>query len=117
MVLFGTCFTNFNRPELGKAVLRVLRHNDCKVACPSLSCCGMPALDAADLDLARSKARNNVKTLLPWVEKGYLDFACPMQYTPDSPVFADMWMISSRGMPRTVSIFSDISKSTAHLPA
>ena len=25
-----------------------------------------------------------------WVEKGYLDFACPMQYTPDSVVFADM---------------------------
>jgi Fe-S oxidoreductase len=72
VVLFGTCFTNFNRPELGKAVLRVLRHNDCKVACPSLACCGMPALDAADLDLARSKARRNVKALLPWVEKGYL---------------------------------------------
>jgi Fe-S oxidoreductase len=32
----------------------------------------MPALDAADLDLARSKARRNVKALLPWVEKGYL---------------------------------------------
>jgi Fe-S oxidoreductase len=71
VVLFGTCFTNYNRPELGQSALRVLRHNDCKVACPSLACCGMPALDAADLDLARSKARRNVETLLPWVERGY----------------------------------------------
>ena len=71
VVLFGTCFTNYNRPELGKAALRVLRHNDCKVACPSLNCCGMPALDSGDLDLARSKARRNVELLLPWVDRGY----------------------------------------------
>jgi glycerol-3-phosphate dehydrogenase subunit C len=71
VVLFGTCFANYNRPELGKAAFSVLRHNDCRVACPRLVCCGMPALDAGDLDLARSKARRNVATLLPWVEKGY----------------------------------------------
>jgi Fe-S oxidoreductase len=71
VVLFGTCFTNYNRPELGRAAFRVLRHNDCKIACPALSCCGMPALDAADLDLARHKARSNVKKLLPFVQKGY----------------------------------------------
>jgi len=71
VVLFATCFTNYNRPEVGHAAFRVLLHNDCKVACPSVNCCGMPALDAGDMDLARRKARRNVETLLPYVENGY----------------------------------------------
>ena len=71
VVLFGTCFANYNRPEVGEAAFRVLTHNDCQVACPSLSCCGMPALDAGDIALAQRKARDNVRRLLPWVERGF----------------------------------------------
>jgi glycerol-3-phosphate dehydrogenase subunit C len=71
VVLFATCFANYNRPELGQAAYRVLVHNGCKVACPSLNCCGMPALDAGDLDLAQRKARRNVETLLPFVDRGF----------------------------------------------
>lgn len=71
VVLFGTCFTNYNRPTVGEAAFRVLVHNGCKVACPSLECCGMPALDAGDIALAQRKARANVARLLPWVERGY----------------------------------------------
>lgn len=71
VVLFGTCFTNYNRPEVGQAAFRVLCHNDCRVACPTLECCGMPALDAGDIERARRKARSNVTRLLPWVERGY----------------------------------------------
>ncbi len=93
VVLFGTCFTNYNRPELGRAALRVLRHNDCKVACPDLTCCGMPALDAADLDLARRKARRNVATLLPWVERGYriavINPTCSLMIRQEYPELLD----------------------------
>jgi Fe-S oxidoreductase len=71
VVLFGTCFANYNRTELGQAAYRVLLHNECKVACPSLNCCGMPALDAGDIDLARHKARRNVDSLLPFVDRGF----------------------------------------------
>ena len=71
VVLFGTCFVTYNRPEVGRAAVEVLVHNDCRVACPEVVCCGMPAVDAGDLDLARVKARRNVEALLPWVEKGY----------------------------------------------
>jgi Fe-S oxidoreductase len=72
VVLFGTCFTNYNRPEVGAAAYRVLTHNRCKVACPPLECCGMPALDAGDIALAQRKARTNVIRLLTWVERGYM---------------------------------------------
>ncbi len=71
VVLFATCFTNYNRPAVGRAAFRVLTHNDCRVACPQVECCGMPALDSGDIQLARRKAARNVAALAPWVEKGY----------------------------------------------
>lgn len=71
VVLFGTCFVTYNNPAVGKAALEVLQHNDCRVACPAVECCGMPALDAGDVALARAKAKRNVEVLLPWVERGF----------------------------------------------
>lgn len=71
VVLFATCFGNYNKPELGKASYEVLTHNDCRVACPATNCCGMPALEAGDMDFARREARQNVERLLPYVERGY----------------------------------------------
>lgn len=71
VVLFVTCFGNYNKPALGQAAYAVLTHNDCRVACPAINCCGMPALDGGDVDFAREQARQNVERLLPYVEKGY----------------------------------------------
>ena len=71
VVLFGTCFVNWNKPQIGQAAFRVLRHNECKVAAPRLGCCGMPALDSGDIAAAMKAARQNVAALLPWVERGY----------------------------------------------
>lgn len=71
VVLFATCFVNYNRTAPGQAAFRVLQHNGCTVACPRTVCCGMPALESGDIALAQLKARQNVTTLLPWVERGY----------------------------------------------
>jgi Fe-S oxidoreductase len=71
VVLFSTCFVNHNNPAVGRAAVEVLEHNDCKVSCPQLNCCGMPALDGGDLEFAKKQAAANVRTLRPWVEKGY----------------------------------------------
>jgi Fe-S oxidoreductase len=71
VVLFSTCFANYHKPALGQAAYAVLTHNDCRVACPALNCCGMPALDGGDVDFARTQARQNVARLLPYVERGY----------------------------------------------
>jgi Fe-S oxidoreductase len=71
VVLFSTCYVNYNNPDIGRAAFRVLEHNDCKVACPSLNCCGMPALDSGDIAFATKQARANVERLLPFVERGY----------------------------------------------
>jgi Fe-S oxidoreductase len=72
VVLFATCFVNYNNPAVGRSAYEVLVHNDCKVACPDLNCCGMPALDGGDVAFARKQAERNVRALLPWVDDGYL---------------------------------------------
>lgn len=71
VVLFSTCFVNHNKPEVGQAAFRVLQHNNCRIACPELNCCGMPALDGGDVAFAIAQARRNVGILLPFVEQGY----------------------------------------------
>ncbi|MBI4874573.1 MAG: 4Fe-4S dicluster domain-containing protein [Acidobacteria bacterium] len=69
-VLFHTCFINYNNPEVGKAAIRVFEKNGIALGSPKQNCCGMPALEAGDIELARTMARNNVAALLPAVRAG-----------------------------------------------
>ncbi len=71
VVLHPTCFVQWNKPTIGQAAHRVLRHNDCQVASPSIPCCGMPALDSGDIPRAQQAARVTVERLAPWVEQGF----------------------------------------------
>lgn len=93
VVLFATCFVTYNNPDVGRAAFEVLRHNECRVASPEVVCCGMPALDAGDLDLARAKARRNVEALLPWVERGYrvavINPTCSLMMREEYPELLD----------------------------
>jgi Fe-S oxidoreductase len=70
VALFATCYVNFNDPAIGKAAVEVLEKAGCDVACPEPICCGMPKLDAGDLEGARELARRNVEVLLPAVREG-----------------------------------------------
>jgi Fe-S oxidoreductase len=69
-VLFHTCFVNYNNPEVGKAAVRVFEKNGISLGCPKQNCCGMPALEAGDVEMAQKLARNNVGALLPAVRAG-----------------------------------------------
>jgi len=93
VVLFATCFVNYNRPEVGQAAYRVFEHNDCSVACPELNCCGMPALDGGDVAFAQRQARRNVERLLPFVEQGYniavLNPTCSLMLRQEYPELLD----------------------------
>lgn len=93
VVLFATCFVTYNNPDIGEAALEVLRHNRCRVACPEVNCCGMPALDAGDVALAQAKARRNVRALLPWVRKGYriavVNPTCSLMMREEYPLLLD----------------------------
>ena len=68
--LFPTCFGNYNDPEIPKAAVEVLEHAGCDLTCPESVCCGMPKMDAGDIEGARALARRNAEVLLPSVREG-----------------------------------------------
>jgi glycerol-3-phosphate dehydrogenase subunit C len=70
VAFFYSCSVNYHEPEVGRDAVAVLEKNGCQVSCPEQVCCGMPFLDAGDIDAATRNARKNVAALLPLVEAG-----------------------------------------------
>jgi glycerol-3-phosphate dehydrogenase subunit C len=78
VVLFPTCYGEFNTPEVARAAVAVLEHNGFRVLVPgteegdveALTCCGMPNLDGGDIAGYTKKVEANVALLLPHVKAG-----------------------------------------------
>jgi len=70
-VVYATCFSNYNNPDIGMAALKVLAKNgvDAEVVYPS--CCGMPQLEHGDIQRVAESAEKAAAELKPWIEKGY----------------------------------------------
>lgn len=71
VTLFYTCPVNYNDPEVGQAVVKVLEHNDIEVAIVEEHCCGQPQLDGGEMDKALAKIRYNIASIRRMVEQGY----------------------------------------------
>ncbi len=71
VVLFQTCYVQNNEPGIGVDTVEVLEKNGVKVSCArGLRCCGMPAWEKGDLASLREQARENLRILMPFVERG-----------------------------------------------
>mgnify|MGYP003411968781 CR=1 FL=1 len=71
VVLFPTCYGEYNFPEVPRDAVLVLEKNGYSVTVPkALTCCGMPNLDGGDIDAAKRKMQHNVDLLLPHVRRG-----------------------------------------------
>ena len=71
VVIYTTCFVNFNKKDTGVAALKVLKKNGVEVQEAYPGCCGMPFLEQADLPKVVDQATKVSKDLLSWVDKGY----------------------------------------------
>ena len=71
VVIYSTCFVNFNKKDTGVAALKVLKKNGVEVQEAYPGCCGMPFLEQADLQKVVEQAKKVSKDLLEWVDKGY----------------------------------------------
>ena len=71
VVIYSTCFVNFNKKNTGVAALKVLKKNGVKVEHAYPGCCGMPFLEQADLPKVVEQAKKVSSDLLEWVDKGY----------------------------------------------
>jgi glycerol-3-phosphate dehydrogenase subunit C len=71
VVIYSTCFVNFNKKNTGVAALKVLKKNGVDVQHTYPGCCGMPYLEQADPQKVCEQATKVSKELLKWIEKGY----------------------------------------------
>jgi len=71
VIIYSTCFVNFNKKNTGVAALKVLKANGVEVEHAYPGCCGMPFLEQADLKKVVHQAKKISSDLLKWVDKGY----------------------------------------------
>jgi anaerobic glycerol-3-phosphate dehydrogenase C subunit len=77
VALFYTCLINYNYLNKGKALVRVFEKNDILIELPKQECCGIPFFDIGDVDAVIKKAKDNIKSLKAYVDKGY-DIVVPI---------------------------------------
>ena len=71
VVVYTTCYVNYNMPNIAKATLEVLKKNNEEVQFIYPECCGMPYLENGDLDNVAKKAAKISKVFESWIDKGY----------------------------------------------
>ena len=72
---FAGCTARHLFPEVAKATVEVLRHNDIHVYCPDHKCCGMPSFLEGDRMLTMEFAGHNLNLLADAVTDGF-DILC-----------------------------------------
>lgn len=77
VVLYATCFANYNNPEIGEAALAVLAKQgvDAKVVYPA--CCGMPLWEQGDIEQVVANAEKVAVELGRYIDEGY-DIVAPV---------------------------------------
>jgi glycerol-3-phosphate dehydrogenase subunit C len=70
-VLYATCFSNYNNPEIGVAARKVLAHNGVATEVVYPRCCGMPQLERGDVARVAEHAKTVSEALIPYIEDGY----------------------------------------------
>ena len=71
VVVYSTCFVNFNKKNTGIAAMKVLKKNGVEVQHAYPGCCGMPYLEQADPEKVTEQAIKVSKELIKWIDKGY----------------------------------------------
>jgi len=63
VIYYAGCFANYYDPEVGKALIKILRRSGIEVILPEQKCCGMPMLANGNLKGARENIEYNLKSL------------------------------------------------------
>ena len=78
VVLFTTCYGNYNEPDVGEDLVAVFRHNGLPVRLPEKErCCGMPKLELGDFEAVAKAKDENIPELARWVNEGW-DIVAPI---------------------------------------
>ncbi|NOZ51746.1 MAG: Fe-S oxidoreductase [Gammaproteobacteria bacterium] len=78
VVLFSTCYGNYNEPQLGMDLIKIFQHNEIAVTLAQQEqCCGMPKLELGDLDAVKQAKEANIPMLADYVRQGW-DIVAPI---------------------------------------
>ncbi len=78
VVLFTTCYCNYNEPDIGEDLVAVLAHNHIPITMVEKEkCCGMPKLELGDLDAVKTAKEANIPQLVTLVDDGW-DIVAPV---------------------------------------
>ena len=91
VVLFATCYGNYNEPDIGEDLIAIFQHNDIPVSLAGKErCCGMPKLELGDLEAVKSARDVNIPELLKLVDEGWDIVApvpsCVLMYKQELPL-------------------------------
>jgi Fe-S oxidoreductase len=91
VAIFGTCYANYNEPQLGHDLAALLRHNQIPyVIVEKEACCGMPKLELGDLDGVDALKRKNIPVLAKYAAGGFAILApvpsCALMFKQELPL-------------------------------
>ena len=91
VMIFGTCYCNYNTPDIGEDLINVLRFNNIKTELiEKEKCCGMPKLELGDLDSVEDAKKYNIPKLVKAIKDGYDIIApipsCVLMYKQELPL-------------------------------
>jgi Fe-S oxidoreductase len=72
VVVFSTCYVNYNEPNIGLDLIRILEHNEIPYArIEKEACCGMPKLELGDIESVLKLKEANAPALAKLAREGY----------------------------------------------
>ncbi|MFP5350261.1 MAG: heterodisulfide reductase-related iron-sulfur binding cluster [Gammaproteobacteria bacterium] len=91
VVLYATCYGNYNEPHLGLDLIAIFEHNGIPVRLAEREqCCGMPKLELGDFDSVARAKDANIPVLARLVDEGWDIVApvpsCVLMYKQELPL-------------------------------
>jgi glycerol-3-phosphate dehydrogenase subunit C len=70
VVIYATCFANYNEPAMGTAARAVLARNGVESQVVYPACCGMPQWEQGNLEQVAKNARKIAAEMAGWIDRG-----------------------------------------------
>ncbi|MEY3502566.1 MAG: Anaerobic glycerol-3-phosphate dehydrogenase subunit [Pseudomonadota bacterium] len=91
VVIYSTCYVNYNEPGIGMDLLKILDHNDIPYELVSKEkCCGMPKLELGDLQSVDGNKQINMPILAKYAREGFAILSavpsCTLMFKQELPL-------------------------------
>jgi Fe-S oxidoreductase len=91
VAIYSTCYVNYNEPGIGHDLVKILDHNEIPyVLVEREACCGMPKLEAGDLESVAASKEKNIPALAKLAREGYAILtpipSCTLMFKQELPL-------------------------------